>query len=916
MRKFILTLACCGFFAGILVAENTDTVYCYYNTRGTVSNGSDWNQVAKGEIDPASATFAVTRGNGVQEANFVAHPPAGHVVMGWYWNESMDYVDRNGMSELTQNSDPNLTLTVASDRLSCKATLKVSAVPNTVRRALGAYFDYLPFTLTFRGNGSTSGSTASIEDKNIDSSFNLTANGFVKTGYTFSNWTNDLGATFNDKALVTGTSFWDSNTWKFHSVLSAVWAANAYTVKFNGNGATGGSMSDEDFTYDSAKALTANAYTKDGYAFAGWATSPTEGAVVYADKQTVKNLTAVHNEVVNLYARWTQKFMVTFKEEEMFNGTTPNKDGILKVEYVLKGESATPPEDPSHDGYRFTGWSGNYTAVAKDEKVYASYRGNSYSVILHANDGSGAKSEQEFVYGEAKALLPLSRTGHVLKGWAESEGSTEVRYQPGESVANLATGGAVHLYAIWTPISYEVVFDRNGGKGAMDSVSLEYGEAYVVPECAFTKTGCEFQSWQVLVSGKVVTNFLAGATVSNLTSEAEGVVTFKADWLGRYTIAFDANGGEGEMAATNVERDVGFQLPSNVFTRIGYDFTMWTTNLPPNEKSLIADGATVTNLVAAGESCTLHALWNAHQYTVTFDANGGTGSVPENMEFAYDEVKKLPSTPVPEAPLHYEFTGWGMDPKQETGTYQPNESVSNLTEAADGQVTLYAIWKFIPSPISAALDCNNLYFEGNWKIVSDHCGHEGVGPESLYHRDSSKESVFADINSSGTLSFCWKARKEGGGLGAKATLSVFCGESEIGVYQTSKDIEWQHVEIHVDIQKGATASVGFSYNGMVFGVWVDHMTWTPDGGGSHPVPEATDAVTISSAAVADGKFSLSFKSDAKFDYNLLTNANLLIDGWGVMATEKGTGETVVVDPPVIDGMPQLFYKVETIQKQD
>ena len=90
----------------------------------------------------------------------------------------------------------------------------------------------------------------------------------------------------------------------------------------------------------------------------------------------------------------------------------------------------------------------------------------------------------------------------------------------------------------------------------------------------------------------------------------------------------------------------------------------------------------------------------------------------------------------------------------------------------------------------------------------------------------------------------------------------------------------------------------------------------PVGDGSHPVPEATDAVTISSAAVADGKFSLSFQSDAKFDYNLLTNANLLIDSWGVMATEKGTGEIVVVDPPVIDGMPQLFYKVETIQKQD
>ena len=918
MRKFILTLACCGLFAGILVAENTDTVYCYYNTRGTVSNGSDWKQVAKGEIDPSWATFAVTRGIGVREANFVAHPPAGHVVTGWYWNESEDYVVRNGMSELTPNSDPNLTLTVASDRLSCKATLKVSAVPNTVRRALGAYFDYLPFTVTFKGNGSASGSTAPIEDKNIDSSFNLTANGFVKTGYTFSIWTNDLGATFNDKALVTGTSFWDSNTWKFHSVLSAVWAANAYTVKFNGNGATGGSMSDEDFIYDSAKALTANAYTKDGYAFAGWATSPTEGAVVYADKQTVKNLTAVHNEVVNLYARWTQKFMVTFKEEEMFNGTTPNKDGILKVEYVLKGESATPPEDPSHDGYRFTGWSGNYTAVAKDEKVYASYRGNSYSVILHANDGSGAKSEQEFVYGEAKALLPLSRTGHVLKGWAESEGSTEVRYQPGESVANLATGGAVHLYAIWTPISYEVVFDGNGGKGAMDSVSLEYGEAYVVPESAFTKTGCEFQSWQVLVSGKVVTNFLAGATVSNLTSEAEGVVTFKADWLGRYTIAFDANGGEGEMAATNVERDVGFQLPSNVFTRIGYDFTMWTTNLPPNEKSLIADGATVTNLVAAGESCTLHALWNAHQYTVTFDANGGTGSVPENMEFAYDEVKKLPSTPVPEAPLHYEFTGWGMDPKQETGTYQPNESVSNLTAAADGEVTLYAIWRFIPSPISVALDCNNLYFEDvtaeRWEVTDD--TDRGACVTHPASQGKTAAQIAADVSTSGTLTFWWKGQYEED-IWAGNLQTILVMEFEGGTGGTNlvciANEEWQSASVYIPKAEGQ--KIVFSHVSNGDQVWLDSVSWEPDSS-EHPVPEATDAVTISSAAVADGKFSLSFQSDAKFDYNLLTNANLLIDSWGVMATEKGTGETVVVDPPVIDGMPQLFYKVETIQKQD
>ena len=921
MRKFILTLAWCGLFAGTLAAENTDTVFCYYNKRGTVTSGSDWKSATNGEITPYSATFGVERSH-VQVTNFVAHPPVGHTVTGWFWNGSQDNVVRKGMSELTEASDTNLTLTVAEDRLSCTATLKVSAVPSTARRALGAYFDYMPFTVTFRGNGATSGAMNSITNKNVDSSFTLPANAFEKTGYRFQNWENDLGLDFGDGAEVKGNDFWDDSTWQFHAELSAVWAANAYTVKFNGNGATGGSMSDQAFTYDSAKALTANAYTKDGYAFAGWATNATEGAVVYADKQTVRNLTAVHNEVVNLYARWTQKFKVTFREDEKFNETTPNKDGILKEEYVLKGESATPPEDPSHDGYRFTGWAGKYTQVAKNENVYANYQANSYRVVLHANDGSGATSQEDFVYGEEKALLPLSRTGHVLKGWAESEGSTEVRYQPGESVANLATEGEVHLYAIWTPISYEVVFDANGGEGTMVSVKLEYGQEYVVPDCEFTRAGCEFQSWQVLVGGKAVTNYLEGAVVSNLTSEASASVTLRADWTGYYTIAFDGNGGTGAMAAETVERDVGYQLPSNSFVRTGYDFAAWT-NVSANVKpaACIADGATVTNLAEVGETCRLLALWDPHRYTVSFDANGGTGSVPTDMEFIYDQAKKLPESSL-EPPLHYEFVGWGTNAEQTVGAYLPNESVSNLTAAADAQVTLYAIWRFIPSPISVALDCDNLYFENvraeKWEVTDD--TDRGTCATHLAAQGKVAQ-IAADISTSGTLTFWWKGQYQKGDiwLGEEDLQTELGVEFEDGQVVTNlvcakdKNEEWQKVSVY--IPKCGGQKIVFSHTSNGDQAWLDSVTWEPDSS-EHPEPEAKDAVTISSAAVADGKFSLSFVSDEKFDYNLLTNANLLIDSWGVMATEKGTGETVVFDPPVVDGMPQLFYKVETIRKQD
>ena len=75
-----------------------------------------------------------------------------------------------------------------------------------------------------------------------------------------------------------------------------------YSVKFNANGGTG-TMANESFTYGTAKALTANAFTRAGYTFQGWATSA-NGAKAYSDKQSVSNLATSSGEVVNLYAVW------------------------------------------------------------------------------------------------------------------------------------------------------------------------------------------------------------------------------------------------------------------------------------------------------------------------------------------------------------------------------------------------------------------------------------------------------------------------------------------------------------------------------------------------------------------------------------------------------------------------------------
>ncbi len=76
----------------------------------------------------------------------------------------------------------------------------------------------------------------------------------------------------------------------------------SYSVKFNANGGTG-TMANESFTSGTAQALTANAFTRTGYTFQGWATSAS-GAKVYNDGQSVSNLTETIGGVVNLYAVW------------------------------------------------------------------------------------------------------------------------------------------------------------------------------------------------------------------------------------------------------------------------------------------------------------------------------------------------------------------------------------------------------------------------------------------------------------------------------------------------------------------------------------------------------------------------------------------------------------------------------------
>lgn len=186
----------------------------------------------------------------------------------------------------------------------------------------------------------------------------------TRTGYAFTGWyTAKSGGTAVTSSTTVSTA---SN----HTIY-AHWTANTYSVVFNGNGNTGGSMSNESFTYDAAaKALTANAYTRaytvtyapDGgttasttsanttasYSFKNWNTQADGSGTTYTNGQNVRNLTSVANGSFNLYAQWNSGSVTlpnATKENHVIEGWYNGSVDVPANKVGVPGDSYTPTAD-------------------------------------------------------------------------------------------------------------------------------------------------------------------------------------------------------------------------------------------------------------------------------------------------------------------------------------------------------------------------------------------------------------------------------------------------------------------------------------------------------------------------------------------------------------------------------------------
>jgi uncharacterized repeat protein (TIGR02543 family) len=227
-------------------------------------------------------------------------------------------------------------------------------------------------TISFDANGGSK----TMQDQLIpeNTSADLTANKFTRSGYTFEGW----AVTANGTVRYTDGQSYSAGAGTKSITLYAVWKeiiVSSSTITFNANGGSG-TMPTQQIPENTSAALTANTFTRSGYTFEGWA-AVANGTVAYTDGQSYTAGAGTHS--VTLYAVWKEisaaSSTVTFNANGGSGGQTASVTAVYGA--AMPAIAAAPvyetnshPNDPYENNYEKKYFNGYYDAQTGGTKYY------------------------------------------------------------------------------------------------------------------------------------------------------------------------------------------------------------------------------------------------------------------------------------------------------------------------------------------------------------------------------------------------------------------------------------------------------------------------------------------------------------------------------------------------------------------
>lgn len=318
--------------------------------------------------------------------------------------------------------------------------------------------------------------------------------GMYKSGYCFSGWyemPNAQGQPHPQLEADGSTVFPGQK-----SIWYAAWDAVPLRTTLDATGGTIEGQSSLTLEGESGSIITYETPVRVGYAFVGWAHSPT---AIQGD--LTPRFDPASGERT-LYAVWRAgKVSVAFL-------TGSDDPAAIIVGNV--GESYAVPEDPDNEGHSFLGWfdtpSGGSKmdfkagdAIVHTEEAntayWAQWEKESTTVTLDGNGVVFADAVKVGRFGDAIAYAQPEREGYDFRGWALSGDASE-----GQMTLTFPAHDKTY-FALWIPRHVVVTFDATGGVLAgRAEYSGRYGEGYVPPSDP-ERSGYTFKGWATQIDG-------------------------------------------------------------------------------------------------------------------------------------------------------------------------------------------------------------------------------------------------------------------------------------------------------------------------------------------------------------------------------------------------------------------------------
>lgn len=512
-------------------------------------------------------------------------------------------------------------------------------------------------------------------------------------GYRFDGWyTAPNGGRYDFNTPLTG-----------NVTVYAHWIGNGYTVRFAGNGATGGNTPDQAFQYNIGQNLRRNGFVRDGYTFTGWKRADNQQA--YGDGQWVTNLTTQPDGIVTMVAQWSaNEAHIRYNPNPPAGKTaggngTPNWDGHTGDTPAIRGNGWTI------DGYTFAGWTtnadGGGTKYAPGASwtasgtltLYAQWTPGEAGLTYDGNGATGGKTDPQNGVTDQKVNVRqngFTRDGYTFVRWDTQADCRGKAVNPGDK---WTLQGSSTLYACWAGNAQTLTYHGNGATGGNTAAqSGKTGDELTTNANGFTRDGYTFVRWDTAKDGSGtaygegkngVSQYVmkpAGNDLYAIWKANPATIQYRNDWPNTTGSTPDTTGNTGDTVT----------ISQNSFDRPGYTFTGWSTSkrgdpsLQPGDKHTLEPRTT-----------TVWAQWKADPAHLVYNSNIGTvGSETKTVDGVVDQTVKTITNPFDRP--GYTFSGWNTQADGKGKAYATGADyvlTANDKSTPKNTSVLYAQWK-------------------------------------------------------------------------------------------------------------------------------------------------------------------------------------------------------------------------------